>query len=284
MKHAYLILAHHEFVLLQQLVACLDDKRNDIYVHIDRKVRDLPDLHTAEAALYMLEERVDVRWGDVSVVEAEFALFEAAVRRGPYQYYHLLSGVDLPLKSQDDIHRFCKEHDGRQFIGYTSTSITPEVVRKAQRWHPFPGDFQNRSVLKRVLRSACLRFQETFGIKRNRDIDFKKGSQWVSITDGMARYFLDHQDWARHTFSHTFCSDEMVMQTLCWQSSFRDSIYDTEDDATGCMRAIGWKDGQLSDWAAKDYDHLKASPALFARKFNNRDIDFIQKIISLQAR
>ena len=32
MKHAYLILAHHEFGLLQTLVGCLDDVRNVVFV------------------------------------------------------------------------------------------------------------------------------------------------------------------------------------------------------------------------------------------------------------
>ena len=46
----------------------------------------------------MLPERVDVRWGDFSQVECELALFKAVVKNG-YDYYHLLSGVDLPIKS-----------------------------------------------------------------------------------------------------------------------------------------------------------------------------------------
>ena len=33
MKHAYLILAHNEFGLLQTLISCLDDPRNDIRLH-----------------------------------------------------------------------------------------------------------------------------------------------------------------------------------------------------------------------------------------------------------
>lgn len=49
---------------------------------------------------------MDVRWGDISVVDAEFALFDEAYRRGEYSYYHLLSGVDMPLKTQNYIHRF----------------------------------------------------------------------------------------------------------------------------------------------------------------------------------
>ena len=36
-KHAYLIIAHTDFHQLLQLVKQLDDVRNDIYIHIDRK-------------------------------------------------------------------------------------------------------------------------------------------------------------------------------------------------------------------------------------------------------
>ena len=36
MKHAFLILAHTEFALLQRLVNCLDDGRNDIFIHFDK--------------------------------------------------------------------------------------------------------------------------------------------------------------------------------------------------------------------------------------------------------
>ena len=55
---------------------------------------------------------MDVRWGDISVVDAEFALFDEAYRRGEYSYYHLLSGVDMPLKTQNYIHRFFEKNAG----------------------------------------------------------------------------------------------------------------------------------------------------------------------------
>lgn len=282
MKHAYLILAHHEFALLQTLIGCLDDARNDIYVHVDKKVKTLPELHAEKARLVLLRNRVDVRWGDYTVVEAEFALFSAAKKNGPYAYYHLLSGVDLPIKSQDYIHRFFEAHKGKEFIGYTLTGMTPETVRKVQRWHLFPGDFKNRSQVRRVLRSGWIRVQEAVGYRRNRQVDFKKGSQWVSVTEAMARCFLEHEMWARKVFTHTFCSDEMVFQTLCWDSPLRFALYNTQDDGTGCMRLIGWRDnGELVDWSAADYDRLAASPALFARKFNSSDPAFIDRILAL---
>ncbi|MBO4817501.1 MAG: glycosyl transferase [Bacteroidales bacterium] len=281
MKNACLILAHNEWGLLDILLSCLDDERNDIYVHIDKKVGTLPELHTEKAGLKILENRVDVRWGDLSMVEAEYALFEEAIKKGGYDYYHLLSGVDLPLKSQDYINDFLEKNKGKEFIGYTLTEITPEVVRKVRRWHLFPKDFRKKSGAKRIVRAGFLRIQELLGIERNKEIDFKKGSQWCSITEDMAKYFISRKDWVMKVFRNTFCSDEIVMQTLCWESPYRKNIYCTTDDGKGCMRSIGWRNGELVDWSGADYEKLKSSPALFARKFNSRDMGFIEKIKDL---
>lgn len=35
--HAYLIIAHEQFDLLESLLKCIDDARNDIYIHIDSR-------------------------------------------------------------------------------------------------------------------------------------------------------------------------------------------------------------------------------------------------------
>ena len=35
MKHAYLIIAHKESVVLEKLLELLDKKDNDIYIHVD---------------------------------------------------------------------------------------------------------------------------------------------------------------------------------------------------------------------------------------------------------
>lgn len=37
-KHAYLIIAHHEFELLEMIIKLLDFEQNDIYIHIDKRL------------------------------------------------------------------------------------------------------------------------------------------------------------------------------------------------------------------------------------------------------
>ena len=109
---------------------------------------------------------MDVRWGDISVVDAEFALFDEAYRRGEYSYYHLLSGVDMPLKTQNYIHRFFEKNAGKEFVGYYQGNISKEIDRKVCRWHLFPKSFKETegglAVTKRVLRAGCVRLKSLY--------------------------------------------------------------------------------------------------------------------------
>lgn len=281
MKHAYLILAHDEFALLQRLLAAIDDERNDIFVHVDRKVKHSPEFRVSKAKLFLLSDRVDVRWGDLSVVEAEYKLFEAAIMNDVYDYYHLLSGTDLPLKSQDAIHKFFMMNKGKEFIGFSSYDCGEEVRRKVNRWHLFPRDFKNKSQLKRAMRAGFLKLQEALHLERNKREVFRKGTQWVSVTDGFARHLVAAKPWTMKTFTHTFCPDEIYKQTLCWASGFRQRIYDLYDEGNGCMRAIGWKNNAIKVWTMEDYDSLMSSGMLFARKFSSEDMELVDRLLKV---
>ena len=97
----------------------------------------------------------------------------------------------------------------------------------------------------------------------------------------MVQYFLSQEAWAQKTFTHTFVPDECVMQTLCWNSPFREKLYSITSDGEGCMRCIGWRNDELIDWSAADFETLAASSALFARKFNSTDPEFLKRIVAL---
>lgn len=81
-RHAYLIIAHTNWEQLQKLVSLLDDKRNDIYVHIDKKSNTSKLRLNTQFSKLVFVERHNVRWGDVSQIKAEMALFSAAVSGG----------------------------------------------------------------------------------------------------------------------------------------------------------------------------------------------------------
>lgn len=286
MKHAYLILAHSSYALLQRLVSAIDDERNDIFIHIDRKQTELPRLQVKRSRLFLLDrERVSVFWGDVSVVAAEFALINFAHKQGEYAYYHLLSGVDLPLKSQNEIHDFFETHQGKEFIGfYDGADLSASLVRKVQRYHLFAQDFRGSGLVflaKRIARALAIRGQELLGIKRHTNIRFAKGTQWWSLTGALIESLQSKQDEILSLYKHTFCADEIAIQTYVYNSPFMAQVFAPKDEAKSSLRHIGWRDGALYDWTRADYEDLKHSTALFARKFNEEDPDFLDSIIEL---
>ena len=117
----------------------LDDERNDVYLHVDARAVELfnqfKDFQLKKGKLIILKNRIAVHWGDLSQVEVEYRLFETALYNGPYAYYHLLSGVDLPIKTQDYIHEFFQKHAGKFFL-----AAAPKIklfLKSSLSWTPW---------------------------------------------------------------------------------------------------------------------------------------------------
>lgn len=253
MKHAYLIIAHNEPDVLKTLLLMLDDERNDIYVHVDTRAVELfnqfKDFQLKKGKLIILKNRIAVHWGDLSQVEVEYRLFEAALENGPYAYYHLLSGVDLPIKTQDYIHEFFQKHAGKEFIGFwNEPSHRKDVYRKVYRYYLFTQYFKEGSSfvhgITAFTRNVFWGIQKLIKFKRKHDWDhFYKGFTWVSITNDFCHYLVDRKSYIMKTFRYTLCPDEIFIQSLIWNSPFRPNIYDFSDASKGSVRAIDWRRG-----------------------------------------
>lgn len=283
MKHAYLIIAHNEFEILKKLVSLLDNEHNDIYIHFDAKVATLPTIETTKSQLYILKKRIDVRWADYSQVETEITLLQEAFSKFRYDYFHIISGVDLPIKSQNYIYKFFEKNRGKEFIDYCLFDFLDKMNRNAKMWHLFPKDFKNvghLAIFKRIFRAAFIRIQQIFGLKRNKNIDFRTGSNWVSITAEFTKYLLSRKDNIRKTYTHTFCADEIFIQTECWNSKFRDNLYDYSENYKGHMRLIDWSRGTPYTWQNNDYEELMQSDRLFARKFSSENMEIVDRIVN----
>ena len=159
-KHAYLIIAHNEPEVLKMLLDMLDDVRNDIFVHIDRRARSLYESIKGYTPNYsdliVLEHPIAVYWGDISQVKVEYMLFERAFSQGPYAYYHLLSGVDLPIKSQDYIHAFFRKNQGKEFVGFwMNKAHKRDLDRKVYRYYLLTRYFKGGKVMVHSVCALC---------------------------------------------------------------------------------------------------------------------------------
>ena len=285
-RHAYLIIAHNEYTVLETLLSMLDDRRNDIFLHIDRRAdelyRQVSGITMNHARLHLLSDRINVYWGDISQVKVEYLLFETAHRNHHYDYYHLLSGVDLPLKSQDYIHRFFAENAGKEFVGFCNDIDNQrDLDRKVSRYHLFTRYYKHKHPLcipTSFLRNKALAVQERLHLRRKTSWEFKKGFHWLSITDAFCSYLIQQKPAVMKRFRFTSCPDEIFIQTVLWNSPFRKNIYCHDDPQKGSMRLIDWQRGFPYVWQDNDFDELMASDALFARKFSSNNPSIIKRI------
>lgn len=102
---AYLVLAYHKpeqlFRLLERLRR--GSPRAPILLHFDAKY-PLPDQSRLSAlGTELVEPRIDVQWGDYSLVQAILAGLSQLLNRRSWEYVQLLSGQDYPLRPLPEI-------------------------------------------------------------------------------------------------------------------------------------------------------------------------------------
>lgn len=275
-KHAFLIMAHGSFDMLCSLVGVLDDERNDIFIHMDKKAEGFePEYIKSAASLssVVFLPQMSVRWGGYSQIKCMLALLETACGAGDYAYCHLLSGVDLPLKSMSEIHAFFDAHEGEEFIEYTSPSLDKNTLCRVSLYHFF-NDWNISAERRRALEDRSLALQMRRGVDRTAGdaTVYMKGATWFSITGALARFALSQKEDIRRRYRLTNCCDELFLQTLVYNSPYRERLHDKSftADNFGNLRYTRWDDGQNSPAVlrAGDLAAIDASGCLFARKFD----------------
>lgn len=286
-RHAYLIMAQDNPSQLSKLIHLLDDERNDIFVHIDKKSEAFPmEIFTSlvKKSTLNIIDRKKCLWAEFSLVDIELDLLNTAVQQGKYRYYHLLSGHDLPLKTQNQIHTFF-DNQCAEFITFNGGGKRYHE-RYTRYKHPFLKINAFRtSLFFKILDELYVRIQELLGldIQKKRNIkhwSFCDGWQWFSITDDFAKYILSEKSYIQNIFKDAKAPDEFLMATLAYNSPFFGRIYQREKTTGyGSMRYIDWSRGKPYIFRKEDLNQLLSSSCMFARKFDeNIDNEIIDDI------
>lgn len=288
MRHAYLITAHNKKAQLLTLLRLLNDPKNDIYIHIDKKAQDFPEEELRAAApdsRMAFVPRLDARWGSEVFIDAIVSLVELASRE-EHSFYHLLSGVDLPLKTQREIRAYFDAHAGEEFVSIERETATPNVIAgRIARYHLQKPLQPFLKKLDRRLNPLSQNLQRLLGVNRIKraPVTFQKGGVWFSITHALARFVVEEMPRYRAYYRHSLCADEIWLQTLVAHSPFMEqrAFMGFDDEPAATMRYIDWSDSGTSPrtLTSEDYDILMESGMLFARKFDEAvDGTVIQKI------
>ena len=283
MRHAFMIMAHNQFEILIKTLHILDDENIDFFIHIDKKCKAFPKDEVLQACnksrIYFIN-RISVAWGGYSLIKCTLLLMENA-SKGKYDYYHLISGVDLPIKRKADILGFFENNPKKQYIHFEQNSIQPKYFDRI-KYHYFFQDTGKR--IFKIFNLVIRTLEKILGVDRTKHNIVKKfqyGANWFSITHELVEYVLTKQDWIRKTFKYAYCGDELFIQTIVVNSSFVDQLSDRafDGDYISCLRYIDWKRGNPYVFRKEDFKALIDSPFLFARKFDLRiDADIVDEI------
>lgn len=274
-KHAFLIMVHNNKEQLINLIKLLDYPDNELYIHIDKKVHLIDDeelLSICSHSKVHILRTVKVAWGAYSQIKCELALLQEAIKT-KHIYYHLISGSDVPLKSNKELHRFFYENRGKEFIHFQGQKVEKSTIEHVQYYHLLQ-EYTNAygpaiNKLIRATEHVFVGIQKMLRINRwDNSLELQKGSQWFSITHECAAFIILKANIIKKCFKYSFCCDELFLQTMVINSNFKANLYKPsfDDNYLQCVRIIDWTRGKPYVFQTTDIDELLTSDALFARK------------------
>lgn len=229
MKQAYLIIAHNKVEQLKFLLSLLDYEKHDIFILFDKKAKitekqknDLRQIVT-KSSLFFTKE-IPIYWGDYSLVEAEMELFETANKQEQYSMYHLLSGVDLPLDTAENIYNFFDNRKEYNFLTMVSDElyIRNKVYERVAFKTMFPR-LTVRTVNNNFLRSV-LKIYRKFEVELQRivkvdcfkkfNLELKYASNWCSLNKKAVDILLEEKKLIASIFKNTKVNDELFIPTI----------------------------------------------------------------------
>ena len=312
MKQAYLIIAHNKVEQLKFLLSLLDYEKHDIFILFDKKAKitekqknDLRQIVT-KSSLFFTKE-IPIYWGDYSLVEAEMELFEAATKQEQYSMYHLLSGVDLPLDTAENIYNFFDSRKEYNFLTmvsdelYIRNKVYERVAFKTMFPHLTVRTINNnflRLVLN-VYRKFEVELQRIFKIDcfKKFNLELRYASNWCSLNKNAVDILLEEKKLIASIFKNSKVNDELFIPTILQKHQLLNSVYSIEPtndkptDFQGNLRYINWWDGSPHTWTSSSHDieqlkYGKKLGHLFSRKFDLEKypemIELLEKIIHMQ--
>ena len=291
-KHAYLIVANNNLNVIEICLKLIDDPRNDIFILFDEKSHI--SLKQKEKLMSCLkfsrihfEKDIKVNWGGYSQIQAVLNLIKVANQSEDYGYIHFMQGSDIPIKSQDEIHRYFLENDGYQFV-QVEKNRSEMARRKSWYRHYFCHNryFRTNKFVK-ALNFGVVFLQKVLKIRKNTDIDLYQGSALFSITGECARYVQSMEADIHKRFRFSLAADEVFLQSVLMNSHYKSKIKNVYDTVTSNARLIDRTrpDGKNSPhiWRKEELENILNQPDdfCFARKFDeNVDFEIVKSIYS----
>ncbi|MGQ9749046.1 MAG: beta-1,6-N-acetylglucosaminyltransferase [Desulfosoma sp.] len=290
MKIAYLIVAYNNPRHFPRLIKALETPNCAFFVHIDKKYDLSPYTAVARPNIFFSRRRVPVYWGDFSTVEAILIVLREALQSPEgFQRFVLLSGSDYPIHSASWIERFFAEHPDTEYMNLVpmpSKSCGKPLTRLTD-YRPSPTNpswvlFTAKALMKLGLWPRR-NYRKILG-----NMQPYGGSMFWALTRQAADFlihFCDRRPDFLAFYRHSFCPDEMMLQTILGNSPLAPRIQRnlTYADWSARQRSPEWiqrKHIELFKTTTRfpPDDPYGPGEILFARKFSEDADELVREL------
>ena len=206
-KHALLIQAHQDISYFIKLAKIQPNV--NFYVHIDAKSDYFPDAETAQLAnVFLLKDRITVRWGGFSQIKATLKLFERAFANEDNAYFHLVSGEDVVLQPFEVIEKQWQQRFG--FQAMMTCEMAPQYAYRFIMDSPHADSDWQRQLTGKII----TKLQQGVAKIKPYHSPIYFGSQWFSVTREDWEKIVPFTDEYSDFFRHKLVPDEHFFQTL----------------------------------------------------------------------
>jgi hypothetical protein len=286
MKIAYIILAYKNPDQLSRLVRKLTHKDAAFYIHIDKKsnfsgFKNVLNQLAIASRIILLPRQV-IYWGGFGTIKAILQGLNSALKEGNFNRIVLLSGQDYPIKSNNFIFNFFENNSHKNFIPFfklPSDIWSDGGLNRIENYHfRLLGRKLTYPPLGKPIHSYSKIFYYLLKFRYSKPRIFPEGLQpyggfsgW-KITDKAAKEilsFLDKRPDYLKFHKHSSCVDEIFFQTILLNSKDENLLNSLiNNDLTYIKWLRGSPHPEILN--AKDFEDLRKSGGLFARKFDTQ--------------
>lgn len=284
---AYLVIAYMDPEQLKRLAVRLTGM-SDVYVHINSSV-DIAPFQEAlagvqgEGKVFFAKERYRIVWAGFSILQATFSMMEQALSRQSYDRIVLLTGLDYPIKADEQIQAFFRKHARTEFVhahlvtGETHEELCYQDCRDSRFLHRMFG------YMNGVLKALGKKGKADYVMHEGRKYSIYGISPKWALSGECASYLLDFYKKNKRFnqyFQMMHAPDDYYVATVLYNSPYRERIESEKD-----IFKIIWlpEDKGAKVLEAEDVDELCACEQLYAKKFLSGRSEELEKMLDERA-
>lgn len=272
-NHAFLFTVYNQPRLLARSLQILSKHNHHFFIHVDAKSNNIQEFKEATAHIPNVHyvKNIPVYHGKISQVYSIIILLEEAINSYmDFAYFHLLSGQDYPLRSNEQFDDFFEQTD-HSFMCYDfgefKESMQPVYRRMVNHFHPnksrtFASNLYEKLHIGNII--ALIYERPTIN-------HFASGWDWFSWNRETCKFVIDELKTNKdllQRFNFTISPTEHIFHTMLFPH-----IETLKIETDNPLRYVSWyehrqieTDYRPYDLNELDFEYIIKSKAFFCRK------------------